>query len=490
MSRLLIGVRIKRILEDEALGGVPEGLNMWPRIQQAGTATRVPAGGRVSSRPSIFSWLTKYPRGSALRRGITRFATVIAISLLVLTVVPYMAGRANPVSASALLRKAAEAGTFVAPGKVRHMIIRVTDDVTGEAGGLTTEVWLANGKEHLLLWKPALTSPTGQSISGTFPELINDDGLYQFHLDTNTVYKVPYNPDYYSLKEILPDRAVIDKMLASPGTHIAGTGTLDGRAVVIVEGHVGSFVAGTPREIAEGTAKGYETAQHDYSLWIDNKTYQIVQEQHYITWVADGANGRRNTTSTKRITLDETLDAGAVQSDLFTLKLPAGAKLVDVAAQVSSAPPPEMHNDWYEFPPDAKFSVLMPRTPEESVTMNTATAQTVQMYGVKQGPIAYDLKYTDYPQDLIDKEGVQAWLDNERDYIAASVPGRLIDERQISLDSHPGRELKIRADDGKYRICRIYLVDNRFYNIYVIMPDEKSVTVAIERYLDSLKLLK
>lgn len=92
------------------------------------------------------------------------------------------------------------------------------------------------------------------------------------------------------------------------------------------------------------------------------------------------------------------------------------------------------------------------------------------MIGAKQSGYSSVVRYTDYPQDILQKTGIDKWLDNERDYIVVSVPGKLVSERSISLNRYPGREIRVLANDGKFRICRLYLVNNRYYNVYVERP--------------------
>ncbi|MEO8288279.1 MAG: hypothetical protein ABI670_17780 [Chloroflexota bacterium] len=517
MHKLPIRVRIEHILQEEAESGVPEGRNLWPRIREGGRS--VPAqhsnvGAREQGSNGLIrhtkdtmhprsaqrkglrglSWGESHAPGASvatIKPGLLRLTAFVMASLLLVAVVLYFTGRAGTVSASVLLQKAADASTFVPVGKVRHIVIRQTDSVTGETGGWTDEVWLANGQKRLMMWKPAMVTPSGTPMPWDGAQLINDDGIWQFPADGDgkTVQKMPEGNTFF-LDQVLPNRQAIDQMLASPNTRIAGSDTLDGHSVVVIEGHVGSFVSNTPRDLAEGKAQGYQTAQHDYKLWVDNQTYQILKEQHIITWDVQGPTGQHQIINTKRITLDELLDEESVRADMF--KLPAGVKIIDNTVPVAGtpAPAPTRHTGWYDFSPtDGSFTVLMPKTPDYSTT-NMPNGQTTEMYGVKQGPIAYVLKYADYPHALIAKTGADKWLDNERDYIVAGVQGKLLSESKISLDGYPGRELRVLADDGKYRICRIYLVGDRFYNVYVVMPDEGSLTPEIERYLDSLKLLK
>ncbi|MEP6774665.1 MAG: hypothetical protein ABJA50_03640 [Chloroflexota bacterium] len=417
-----------------------------------------------------------------------RVGAVAGILLLVLFSALIIARNPNGASASQILKRVSDAGAFVPAGKVRHIITTTTTDPVGN-GSETEEVWLANGTEHLLMWKPAPSFSNGQSPSWGYSLLVNDDAVWQFNNTVNKVYKLLYWPNVISSSGTLPDPQVIDNLLKSSDTHIVGTDTLDGHMVVVIESHVGSFVAGTPLDIAEGLAKGYDTAQHDFKLWIDKNTYQMIQEQHYITWLGTGPNSQHKEIVTRRLTTDELVDSGSAPSGLFTFELPAGSTLVDLASQPTPKPV-ERHAGWYNFTSsEGAFSVLMPRTPDESSATDGPSGHTELMYGAKIGSIAYVVRYADYPPDVIQKAGTENWLDSERDFLVISVPGKLMSERTISIDGYPGRELRVQADDGKSRIARLYLVRNRLYKVYAVMPDDRSITPKVEQFLDSFTLL-
>jgi hypothetical protein len=424
-----------------------------------------------------------------MRSTIGRVGAVAGILLLVLFSALMIARNPNSASAAQILKRASDAGAFVPAGKVRHIVTTTTTDPAGN-GSETEEVWLANGTEHLLMWKPAPSFSNGQSPSWGYSLLVTDDAVWQFNSTLNTVFKLLYWPSVLSSSGILPDPQVIDNLLKSSDTHIVGTDTLDGHTVVVIEGHVGSFVAGTPLDVAEGLAKGYNTAQHDFKLWIDQETYQIIQEKHYVTWVGTGPNGQHEELVTRRLTTDELLDSGSAPSGLFTFVLPADSTLVDLASRPTPQPV-ERHADWYNFTSvEGAFSVLMPRTPDESSATDHSSGHTELMYGAKVGPVAYVVRYADYPPDVIKNAGTDNWLDSERDYLVISVPGKLMSERTISIEGYPGRELRVQADDGKFRIARLYLVKDRLYKVYAVMPDQNSITPKIEQFLDSFTLLK
>jgi hypothetical protein len=85
---------------------------------------------------------------------IGRLGVVAVIFLLVLVSTLVITSMPNRASAAEILKRTSNAGSFVPIGKVRHIVSTTTSDSAG-GGSETGEVWLANGAEHLLMWKPA-----------------------------------------------------------------------------------------------------------------------------------------------------------------------------------------------------------------------------------------------------------------------------------------------------------------------------------------------
>ena len=104
---------------------------------------------------------------------------VAGVLVLILFSALLIAGNPNSASAAQILKRASDAGSFVPAGKVRHIVTTTTTDPAGN-GSETEEVWLANGTEHLLMWKPAPFPPNGQSPSWGYSRLVNHDAVWQF----------------------------------------------------------------------------------------------------------------------------------------------------------------------------------------------------------------------------------------------------------------------------------------------------------------------
>lgn len=140
------------------------------------------------------------------------------------------------------------------------------------------------------------------------------------------------------------------------------------------------------------------------------------------------------------------------------------------------------------------FSVLLPSPPtEQRQTVNTVAGPIEAYFFVvdrqKQDRFVYTVAYSDYPDAVVEKRDPGAILDGARDGAVKNVRGRLLSELSLSLGGHPGREINI-AVEGTHTIrARLYLVNNRLYQVSVLAPSEKLGSKNVGQFLDSFTLL-
>lgn len=147
---------------------------------------------------------------------------------------------------------------------------------------------------------------------------------------------------------------------------------------------------------------------------------------------------------------------------------------------------------WKQFSSDqGKFSVYLPGEPkEQSQTVSTPVGPlTLHMYLVEQGVgTAYVAAYADYDEKLVQLTSKETLLDGARDGQVKSVRGKLVSEKRIFLSGHPGRELKIQVTDKLYLRSRLYLVENRLYQVLVVTHKGAIDGPDANRVLGSFKL--
>ncbi len=149
-----------------------------------------------------------------------------------------------------------------------------------------------------------------------------------------------------------------------------------------------------------------------------------------------------------------------------------------------------------EFKSEAgAFSVTTPvglRAATQSVDTQAGKLEIHTFFG-QQGATGYMVGYVDYPQEVVQQGDPAKILDGSRDGAVSNVNGKLVIETKVTLDGHPGRELVIDAkarngEDGTVR-ARVFLVNNRLYQVMIVAPKGRVSSSAMNDFLQSFKLL-
>ena len=124
------------------------------------------------------------------------------------------------------------------------------------------------------------------------------------------------------------------------------------------------------------------------------------------------------------------------------------------------------------------------QTPVGPVEIHTFTAEAEDS--------AYVIAYSDYPSAIVEETNPQALLDSSRDGAVTNLGGTLLSEEAVEIDGYPGRSLVIstgaETDEPATISSRIYLVDNRLYQVLVVIPEGKNVEKAAAGFLESFAL--
>ena len=136
------------------------------------------------------------------------------------------------------------------------------------------------------------------------------------------------------------------------------------------------------------------------------------------------------------------------------------------------------------------FSVSMPGTPEyKKHIVNTSSGMLdLHEYSLNKPDIAFSASYCDYPAEVVKQTTKQIMLNNVRDGVIAGMHGRLLSELIIEMKGHPGRQLHAEISSGAGIMeGRIYIVENRLYQISVATGKQNAFSTDIGKYLDSFK---
>ncbi|MBI5564917.1 MAG: hypothetical protein HY870_08485 [Chloroflexi bacterium] len=141
------------------------------------------------------------------------------------------------------------------------------------------------------------------------------------------------------------------------------------------------------------------------------------------------------------------------------------------------------------------FSIMTPFTLKESTqSADTAIGQIdFHMFLAESGNVAYMVGYSDYPAEIVQQSNPEQMLDGGRDCAAANLKGQVISEDKLTLDTHPGREFTINATANNLAVtvqARMYLVENRLYQIMLVTPKSEFNRTEADSFLKSFKLLQ
>lgn len=127
----------------------------------------------------------------------------------------------------------------------------------------------------------------------------------------------------------------------------------------------------------------------------------------------------------------------------------------------------------------------------EVTNLNTAAGEIkVSIYTCEKNDITYIAAHTEYPEELIKNSDTKIMLDNAVTGSVRNSHGTLLAEEIFSVNSYPGREVKIQGPNGHIMRNRMLLVNNTLYQWGVVTVKEKIFTKAVSRFFDSFKLIE
>ena len=94
-----------------------------------------------------------------------------------------------------------------------------------------------------------------------------------------------------------------------------------------------------------------------------------------------------------------------------------------------------------------------------------------------------------FPKELFKPADTPKRLNSIRDKLVSSLRGKLLEEKEVKLDGHLGRDLRIQPEKpGLLFRARIYLVQGRTYQIISLGPKTRVDSREVDEFLESFKL--
>jgi|GEM_PF-1617070 len=266
---------------------------------------RVPTTEAPVPRRASGNWLG----GGTLRPRMLRYAIGAGLMLLLVVTTIIAAGSLRPrtVSAAELIHRAEQHASYIVePGKVRHIVRQVSTRGSSqgrpEVEDYISEIWIAHGKDHLLVSMPIHTR---QSESGPYElshsQVADEQYFWSYDVATSTVYQSPFAECSFSLDQWLGNKQFLEDALHKDA-RLAGTEKVNGFDTQIVEFH---------KEQAASVR-----------MWIEPETGRIVKA-HGIVRTPDFQNE-----TIERLIVDEVTDLSSARKDLFTFTPPDGVRVL------------------------------------------------------------------------------------------------------------------------------------------------------------------
>lgn len=156
--------------------------------------------------------------------------------------------------------------------------------------------------------------------------------------------------------------------------------------------------------------------------------------------------------------------------------------------------------DWYTYQ-NQEISIEFPKEPELTTQTVPTAIGAIEMKiasydGSKDGDanLAYVFISSVYPDSLINSSKTKklaAFFRGGIDGAVKNVHGRLISEREVTLNGFPGREAKVDYGNGVAIIfLRMFLVHNRSYFVQTISATGKEDNESAARFRKSFQLKK
>ncbi|HCA93742.1 MAG TPA: hypothetical protein DEP38_03445 [Cyanobacteria bacterium UBA9226] len=138
------------------------------------------------------------------------------------------------------------------------------------------------------------------------------------------------------------------------------------------------------------------------------------------------------------------------------------------------------------------FTLLMPGTPKPvEQNLNTPNGR-INLKGFmvqRRNEANYLVIYTDLPSKTIENDkDIEELFDGIVEGFQRRTRGELVNEENITLNNFPGREFKMELSGNITARSRVYLVNQRLYQLVVVTPREEDLPQSIQGFLDSFQV--
>jgi hypothetical protein len=146
--------------------------------------------------------------------------------------------------------------------------------------------------------------------------------------------------------------------------------------------------------------------------------------------------------------------------------------------------------NWVQYRSEAgNFTALFPGTPKERADPAGESSVISHEFVFDLGGMTYVVGYDDFALNTFAGKDPQQILDKARNNLVLGQPVKILVDKHIALDKHPGREVVFIDDVGYTQLYRIYLVHDRLYQTITGGPQGSEKSADAVRFHNSFKFL-
>ncbi len=138
------------------------------------------------------------------------------------------------------------------------------------------------------------------------------------------------------------------------------------------------------------------------------------------------------------------------------------------------------------------FSAMLPGQPvyEEQEIPTLIGPIKAHKFGAGEGITQYMLVVSDYPPELMKLSDAKTLLEGARDGAVGNTGGKLLEDKEITVDGHPGRQFKLEIPPGLKLSGRIVMAESRLYQVMAIGLGDSLPQTTVDQYFASFKIGK
>jgi hypothetical protein len=138
---------------------------------------------------------------------------------------------------------------------------------------------------------------------------------------------------------------------------------------------------------------------------------------------------------------------------------------------------------------EENFTISMPGEPkQERTSVRGPFGNSHHIYSIESNGISYTLSYSAFEYPATQPQEIKRILDFARDMVLMVTGGKVLSDKDISLESFPGREVRIEKNKQIWTL-HAYVVKGRMYQLLTTEPKAKEQSPNTTKFFASFKLL-